>query len=133
MHTVQEEFTMEGTLPMLSEQEPHILWKDRRQSVRAVVDFRMIVADKAGLARGQVIDIMIKGCGLRLTKPLKRGQYLTLKVYPNDGTASVQCDLVKVQWVEEERAGVAFLSMSRENELQLHRLCGNRLGFAVED
>ena len=93
----------------------------------------MIVADKAGLARGQVIDIMIKGCGLRLTKPLTRGQYLTLKVYPNDGTASVQCDLVKVQWVEEERAGVAFLSMSRENELQLHRLCGNRLGFAVED
>jgi PilZ domain-containing protein len=80
-----------------------------------------------------MIDIMIRGCGLRLTKPLTRRQYLTLKAYPNDGTASVQCDLVKVQWVEEERAGVAFLSMSRENELRLHRLCGDRLGFAVED
>ena len=123
---------MEGTLPMSSEQEPHILGRDRRQSVRAVVDFRVIAADKAGLASGQVIDIVIRGCGLRLTKPLKCGQYLTLKVYPNDGTASVQCDLVKVQWVEAERAGVTFLSMSRENELRLHRLCGDRFGFGVE-
>ena len=130
---MKKEFAMEGTLPMLFEQEPHILGRDRRQSVRAGVDFRMIAADKAGLASGQVIDIMIRGCGLRLTKPLNRGQYLTLKVYPNDGTASVQCDLVKVQWVEEERAGVAFLSMSRESERRLHRLCGDRLGFAVED
>jgi hypothetical protein len=117
---------------MLSEQGPHILGSDRRQSVRAMVDFHMIAADKAGLASGQVIDIMKRGCGLRLTKPLKRGQYLTLKVYPNDGTASVQCDLVKVQWVEAERAGVTFLSMTRENELRLHRLCSKRLGFGVE-
>jgi PilZ domain len=117
---------------MLSEQEPHILGRDRRQSARAVVDFRMIAADKAGLATGQVIDVMKKGCGLRLAKPLKRGQYLTLKVYPNDGTAAVQCDLVKVQWVEAERAGVTFLFMTRENELRLYRLCGERLGFAVE-
>ena len=124
---------MEGTLSMLSELDPHMLWRDRRQSVRTVVDFRMIAADKAGLASGQVIDIMIRGCGLRLTKPLNRGQYLTLKVYPNDGTASVQCDLAKVLWVEEERVGVAFLSMSRESELRLHRLCGDRLGFTVED
>jgi hypothetical protein len=117
---------------MLSEQESHIPGRDRRQATRAVVDFRMIAADKAGLASGQVIDIMRSGCGLRLTKPLNRGQYLTLKVYPNDGTASVQCDLVKVQWVEADRAGVTFLSMTRENELRLHRLCDKRLGFDVE-
>jgi hypothetical protein len=134
MRTVKEEFAMEGTVAMLSEQEPHILWRDRRQSVRAAVDFRMIAADKAGLASGQVIDIMTRGCGLRLTKPLKRGQYLTLKgVYPDDGTASVLCDLVKVQWVEEDRAGVAFLRMSLENELRLRRLCGDRLASEFWD
>jgi hypothetical protein len=87
----------------------------------------MIAADKAGLASGQVIDMSIRGCGLRITKPLTRGQYLTLKVYPNDGTTSVQCDLVKVQWVEEDRAGVAFLWMSLENERRLRRLCGDQL------
>ena len=124
---------MEETLPMSSEQDSHEQRMNLRRYVREVVTLRMIAADKAGLAGGQVIDITIRGCGLRLTKPLTRGQYLTLKMYPNDETASVQCDLVKVQWVEAERAGVTFLSMSRENEIRLHRLCGDRLGFAVED
>ena len=43
---------MGGTIPQLSEQEPQVLWREPRRSVRAVVDFRMIVADKAGLASG---------------------------------------------------------------------------------
>jgi hypothetical protein len=55
------------------------------------------------------------------------GQYLTLKVSPDNGTAAVQCGLVQVQWVKEERAGVAFLGMSLGSERRLHRLCGDRL------
>jgi hypothetical protein len=125
---MKEEFAMELTVPMLSEQDRHVQRWDPRQYVRPVVDFRMIATDKAGLAAsGQVIDMTTRGCGLRLTKPLRRGQYLTLKVYPDNGTAAVQCDLVQVQWVKEKRAGVAFLCMSRENERRLHRLCGDRL------
>jgi c-di-GMP-binding flagellar brake protein YcgR len=131
---MKEEFAMERTVPMLSEQDRHVQWWpwETRQYVRAVVNLGMIATDKAGLAAsGQVIDMTTRGCGLRLTKPLtkplRRGQYLTLKVSPGDGTAAVECDLVQVQWAEEERAGVAFLCMSRENERQLHRLCGDRL------
>ncbi|HSL03415.1 MAG TPA: PilZ domain-containing protein [Nitrospiraceae bacterium] len=129
MHTVKEDFAIEGTEPLLSEQEPRILWREQRRSVRALVGCRVIVADKVGLANGQVVDMTTRGCGLRLTKPLTRGQYLTLKVYPNDGTASVQCDLGMVQWVKEGRAGVVFLWMSRVNASRLHQLCGDRLGF----
>ena len=118
---------MEGTVPMLSEKERHVQRMNLRRYVREMVNLRMIVADKAGLASGEVIDVTMRGCGLRLTKRLRRGQYLTLMVYPNDGTASVLCDLVKVQWVKEDRAGVAFLRMSLENELRLRRLCNDRL------
>lgn len=110
---------------MLSEQDRQELREDLRRSVRAVVGFRIIVADKAGLANGQMTDMTTRGCGLRLTKPLKPGQYLTLMVYPGDGTAVVQCDLGRVQWVKGDRVGLAFLSMSRENELRLPRLCGD--------
>jgi hypothetical protein len=129
MHTAKEEFAMEGTVPQLSEQEPQILWREPRRSVRAVVDFRMIVADKTGLASGQMIDMTMRGCGLRLTKPLKPGQYLTLMVYPGVGPAAVPCDVGRVQWVEGDRAGLAFLSLSQENERRLRQLCGDRLGF----
>jgi hypothetical protein len=133
MHSVKKEFVMEGTVPMLSEQDRHVQRINLRQYVREVGTLRMIAADKAGLASGQVIDMSIRGCGLRITKPLTRRQYLTLKVYPNDGTRSVQCDLVKVQWVEEDRAGVAFLRMSLENELRLRRLCGDQLASEYWD
>ena len=89
----------------------------------------MIVADKTGLASGQMIDMTMRGCGLRLTKPLKPGQYLTLMVYPGVGPATVPCDVGRVQWVEGDRAGLAFLSLSQENERRLRQLCGDRLGF----
>ena len=128
---MKEEFAMEFTVPMLSEQDRPRQRMNLRRSAREVVTLRMIAADKAGPASGEVIDITTTGCGLRLTKrltkPLRRGQCLTLKLYPNNGTAIVRCDRVQVQWVEEERAGVAFLSMSVENERRLHRLCGDRL------
>jgi hypothetical protein len=124
---MKENFAMELTVPILSEQDRHAQRWDPRQSVRAVVDLCMIATDKAGLASGQVIDMTTRGCGLRLTKPLRRGQYLTLKVYSDDGTAAVQCDLVQVQWVKGDRAGVAFVRMSLENERRLHQLCGDQL------
>ncbi|MBC7837404.1 MAG: PilZ domain-containing protein [Nitrospiraceae bacterium] len=92
---------MGGTIPQLSEQEPQVLWREPRRSVRAVVDFRMIVADKAGLASGQVIDMTARGCGLRLTKVLKPGQYLTLMVYPGGGPAAVPCDVGRVSGSKE--------------------------------
>ncbi len=130
---MKEEFAMELTLPMLSEQDRHVQRMNLRRYMREVVNLRMIAADKAGLASGQVIDMTTRGCGLRLTKPLKPGQYLTLKLYPDDGTASVICDLAQVQWGENDRAGVAFLSMSLANELRLHRLCSNRLTFEYWD
>lgn len=112
---------------MLSEQDRHEQRKNLRRDVRKMVTLRMIAADKAGLASGQVIDVTTRGGGLHLTKPLTRGQYLTLKVYLNDGTGSVLCELAQVQWAEEDRAGVAFLRMSLENERRLHQLCGDQL------
>jgi c-di-GMP-binding flagellar brake protein YcgR len=131
MPSVKEEFAVELTVPKLVEQDRRIQRMNLRRSAREVVSMRMIAADKAGPACGQVIDITTGGCGLRLTKrlakPLRRGQLLALKLYPNNGTAPVRCDRVQVQWVEEERAGVTFLCMSLENERRLHQLCGDQL------
>ena len=122
---------MEGLALMSSERDRHQKQMNLRRYERGMVNLRMIAADKAGLlATGQVIDMSIRGCGLRLTKPLSGGQDLTLKVYSDDEIACMICSQVKVQWVEEDRSGVAFLSMSLENELRrLHRLCGDRLEF----
>jgi hypothetical protein len=130
---MKENVAMEDTLPMLSERDRHEQRKNLRRYVRKIVTLRMTAADKAGLVSGQVVDVTTRGGGLRLTKPLTRGQYLTLKVDLNDGTGSVLCELVQVQWVEEDRAGVALLRMSLENEIRLRRLCGDQLASEFWD
>src|SRR4029079_7511820 len=118
---------------MLSEQDRHEQKKNLRRYVRKMVTLSTIVADKAGLANGQVIDVTVRGGGLCLTKPLTRGQYLTLTVYLNDATGSVLCELVQVQWVKKDRAGVACLRMSLENEVRLRRFCGDQLASELWD
>ncbi len=105
---------MQVTLPARSAQEYQLHAIDLRRDARQVVGLRAIVADKLGLASGEVTNISPGGCGLRLTKRLRCGQYITLLVYPNDRTAAVRIDLARVNWVKAEWAGVEFLGvMSR--------------------
>ena len=122
---------MQVILPVRSEQESQLHAIDPRRDARQVVGLRAIVADKLGRASGEVTNISPGGCGLRLTKRLRRGQYITLRVYPNDRTAAVQIDLAKVTWVEAEWAGVEFLGVSPQNH-ELHRLCGDQVEFSLE-
>lgn len=125
MPSMKVNCVMEETLPMLSVPDRHEERKNQRRYVRKMVTLHMIAADKAGLVTGQVIDVTTRGARLRLARPLTPRQYLTLKVYLNNGTGSVLCELVQVQWVDKDRAGVAFLRMSLENESRLHQLCGD--------
>jgi hypothetical protein len=122
---------MKVTLTAFSEQECQLHEIDSRRDARKVVGLRTIVADKLGLASGEVTNISPGGCGLRLTKRLRCGQYISLMVYPNDRTAAVQIDLAKVTWVEAEWAGVEFLGVSPQNH-ELHRLCADQLEFPLE-
>ena len=119
---------MQVTLPARSERDCQLSEVDPRGDTRTVVGLRAIVADKRGLASGEVTNISAGGCGLRLAKRLRRGQYLTLLVYPNDRTAAVQIDLARVTWVEPGWAGVQFLGVSPQNH-ELQQLCGGQLEF----
>ena len=57
---------MELTLPVFPEQNYFVPRMDLRRYVRKAVNLRIILADKGGLASGEVIDLMTRGCGLRL-------------------------------------------------------------------
>jgi len=121
---------MQVILPVRSAQECHLHAIDPRRDARKVVGLRAIVADKLGLASGEVTNISPGGCGLRLTKRLCRGQYITLMVYPNDRTAAVRIDLAKVNWVKAGWAGVEFLGVSPQNH-ELQRLCAEQAELSV--
>ena len=119
---------MKVILPTFSEQECKLHEINPRRDARKAVGLRAIISDRLGLASGEVTNISPGGCGLRLTKRLRRGQYVSLMVYPNDRTAAVHIDLAKVTWVTAEWAGVEFLGVSPQNH-ELHRLCGDQAEF----
>jgi hypothetical protein len=121
---------MQVILPVRSEQECQLHAIDPRRDARQVVGLRAIIADKLGLASGEVRNISHGGCGLRLTKHLRRGQYISLMVYPNDRTAAVHIDLAKVNWVKAGWAGVEFLGVSPQNH-ELQRLCAEQAELSV--
>lgn len=98
---------------------------EKREEIRRAVRLRTVIADKTGLATAQMSDLSERGCRLYLFKAFAPQQYLTLKVYPNDGTPALQVDLAKVKWTAPQMAGVQFLSLSPANMIRLARLCGD--------
>ena len=106
---------------------------DPRREARTAVSLRVAIADNAGSANGLVYNLSASGCGIQLTKPLLRGQYLWLKLYPEPQTMPPLYDVVRVRWVEEERAGIEFLSLPMTELRQLHRLFGDQISLTLEE
>jgi len=107
--------------------------KDPRRHDRRPVSLCVAVADKSGMAEGQVLDLSPRGCGLRLKKSLMRGQYLWLKVSPDHGRTTPVCDLVRVKWIEDDRVGVEFLCIALESLQRLQKLFGDQFTPTMED
>jgi hypothetical protein len=124
---------MENALPTVLETDNCAPQKDLRLHDRRSVCLRVAVADKSGMAEGQVHDLPFRGCGLRLKKRLVRRQYLWLKIYHAHGKSTPVCDLVRVKWVEDDRVGVEFLYVAPENLQRLHKLFGDQIAFTLEN
>ena len=68
---------MDFTLSVFSEQSYQEQRKNARRPVRESVVLRIILADKGGLASGQVLDMTMRGCGLCLTEVYTGDDLLT--------------------------------------------------------
>jgi len=124
---------MEHALPVVFEPDCCTPQKDPRRHDRRPVNLRIVVADKSGIAEGQVLDLSLRGCGLRVEKHLVRGQYLWLKIYHVQGRSTPVCDLVRVKWREDDRVGVEFLYIAPENLQRLRTLFGDQIIFTLEN
>ena len=124
---------MENGLPIVFEPNYCAPKKDLRRHDRKPVSLRITVADTSGMAEGQILNLSLGGCGLRLRKRLLQGQYLWLKVYPENGNTTPVWDLVRVKWVEGDRLGVEFLCIALESLQRLHELFGDQIAVVLEN
>ena len=70
-----------------------------------------------------VTNISEAGCGLQLFTASLPSRYLTLKLYPQDGTASLLITMAEIRWGEKEWFAVGFVYVSQEDTAKLQRLC----------
>jgi hypothetical protein len=96
---------------------------DPRRCARRVVRIPTTVEDKCGLTKGMVTNISEAGCKLQLGAPFFPNHHLTLKLYPHDGTASLQITRAQIRWVDKKWAGVEFVNLPQEDQAKLQRLC----------
>ena len=96
---------------------------DPRACTRRTLNIHTVIGGKHGLANVKAVNISPGGLGIHHRTALERGQYLTIYMYPDDGTATIEILLAKVRWVEEHCAGIALVSVSEVNHERLYRLC----------
>ena len=115
----------------LSQHDFPVKVSDLRRCVRKVVRIPTTVANKGGLTNCVVTNISESGCELQLVTSFLPSHYLTLKIYPQDGTAAWQITLAEIRWVEKEWAGVKFVSLSQVDKAILQRLCSGQVAFPL--
>ncbi len=123
---------MGNVAPVAHKSDCGVPQNDLRQHDRRLVNFCAVVADKSGMVESKILNMSLCGCGLRLNYRLVGGQYLWLKIYPEQGRTTPVCDLVRVRWVQDDRAGVEFLCVALESLQRLHRLFGDHATLILE-
>jgi hypothetical protein len=87
------------------------------------------VAAQHKLANAVVTNISEAGCELQLVTPFDFSHYLTLKIYPQDGTAKWQIPHAEIIWIQNEWAGLEFICLSQADKATLQRLCSGFVAF----
>ena len=124
---------MDDSHVVFSQQDFPVKGDDRRRSLRGAIRIPTIVADKRGLANGVVTNISEAGCGLQLVTSSVPSRYLTLKLYPQNGTPTVLITMAEIRWVEKDWVGVGFVYLSQDDKAKLHRLCREHVTLAFDD
>jgi hypothetical protein len=124
---------MENILPVVHKSDCGLPKNDLRRQDRRPVHLRVVVADKSGMVEGKILNLSLWGCGLCLKHRLVRGQCLWLKIYPEQGRTTPVCDLVRVKWVEGDRAGVEFLCVALESLQLFHGFFGDHTTLILKN
>jgi hypothetical protein len=106
-----------------SQQDYPIKVVERRRNPRRLMHIPSTVADKHGLTNGVVTNISEAGCRLKLVISSVPSRYLTLKLYPQNGSPTLLITMAEIKWVEKEWVGLGFVYLSQEDQTKLQRLC----------
>lgn len=78
--------------------------------------------DHIHLEEGSLLDISIRGCAIKSSVPLQKGNLLCLKIQMTDQVPPIEIDQATVRTVTGRRAGLEFVKIRPEEETRLRNL-----------
>jgi hypothetical protein len=97
---------------------------DRRKAPRILVQFNITMSFSGGQTAGEghLINLSPGGAALRSDKPLSKGDFLTLRIFPPGWAKPIAVESAVVRWVEGRDFGLEFLKVQAAEAKRLHRV-----------
>ena len=100
---------------------------DLRSSARVTVTYPVRLSGDSMIGQGTVVNLSAPGCAIETTLPVRPGDYLELHVMAPDQARPLTVGLAKVRWAAEQKAGIEFIRVRRDEQSRLQRLIGQLL------
>ena len=100
---------------------------DLRSATRVSVTYPVRLSGDSMIGQGTVVNLSAPGCAIETTLPVRPGDYLELHVMAPDQARPLTVGLAKVRWAAEQKAGIEFIRVRRDEQSRLQRLIGQLL------
>ncbi|MEP7152742.1 MAG: PilZ domain-containing protein [Nitrospira sp.] len=106
---------------------------DLRTSIRAAVTYPVRLSSDSTTGEGTVINLSVPGCAIETDLPVQPGEYLELLVMAPDQARPLIVGLAKVRWTTDQKVGIEFIRVRRDDQSRIRRLITQSLEESAEN
>ena len=93
-----------------------------RSSTRAAVTYPVRLSSDSMTGEGTVVNLSVPGCAIETDFPVQPGEYLELLVMAPDQARPLAVGLAKVRWATNQKVGIEFIRVRRDDQSRIQRL-----------
>jgi hypothetical protein len=114
----------ENSLPRPSlSSPPSEAYKEARKFRRISVELHCVFsADGPDEWSGTAVNLSREGCAVRSARPVQKGDYLHLLIYPRANQIPIEVGVAPVRWSANEQFGVEFITLAPDDATRLQDL-----------
>ena len=106
---------------------------EHRTSTRAAVTYPVRLSSDSMTGEGTVINLSVPGCAIKTDFPVQPGEYLELLVMAPDQARPLTVGLAKVRWTTNEKVGIEFIRVRRDDQSRIRSLITQSLEESTEN
>jgi hypothetical protein len=101
---------------------PNETRKEARKFRRFPVELYSLFSADGPEWNGTAINLSRKGCAIRSTTPVRKGDYLHVLIFPCANQTPIEVGVARVRWSANEQFGVEFITLAPRDATRLQDL-----------